>query len=281
MDGRSFDRLARLLSESGSRRQALWAVLATTVMWTATTAAEAKGRQKAGARNTSARTSRRQRRDRSGELRAEALPAICCRSGNCAPGPGKNLAKCCYEEQDLPGQIFTGANLGKANFRGATLTNANFAGANLGNACLVDADLTGATFDVPANRFRAIFCRTTMPDGSINNDGCDNGTECCPTCAGSDGAVCPPNPQTGEAGFCCAGGFCSCGGVCCAGPDCFVLTTQPREPEQPPRQQEFCERPPSCVMCGGREEQCCTACSPSDECISSGPISGGTIRRRR
>ncbi|MCC7021284.1 MAG: hypothetical protein IT338_00570, partial [Thermomicrobiales bacterium] len=29
----------------------------------------------------------------------------------------------------------------------------------------------------------AIFCRTTMPNGSRNDTGCAKGTPCCPTCA--------------------------------------------------------------------------------------------------
>ncbi|MHC8497445.1 MAG: pentapeptide repeat-containing protein [Actinomycetes bacterium] len=43
----------------------------------------------------------------------------------------------------------------------AILTDANLTGANLTNANLYYADLTGT-----------VFCRTTMPDGSINNSGC-------------------------------------------------------------------------------------------------------------
>ena len=316
MDGRSFDHFARLLSVTGSRRQALLAVLGSALAGTTAIPAEAKGKRRRGAKA--------QRRDRAPGLRAEAIPGSCCSSGNCAPGPGKNLSKCCYEGQILAGKNFKGANLGSAVFLGATLTNANFAGANLGKTCLVDADLTRATINGSTNLGGTIFCRTTMPDGSVNNSGCGKGTACCPTCipvggdcgvgsggsccgddclngicpcdngmvdcdgdgvceaCGScDAAPCPPDPETGEDGFCCTGGFCSCGGECCDDTDCFILTNQLRDSEQPPTSRELCERPASCVICGGRDDTCCTGCAPeTEECFFSGPIGRATIRRR-
>ena len=55
----------------------------------------------------------------------------------------------------------SGANLSNANLSGANLYYANLTDANLTNANLTDANLTGA-----------IFCNTTLPDGSINNSGC-------------------------------------------------------------------------------------------------------------
>lgn len=314
MDGRSFDRFARILSATGSRRQAVLALIGSAFAGTAPALTEAKARRRGKARIRG--------RGRNRRLRAEAVPSRCCSTGKCTPGPGKNLSKCCYEGQNLAGKHFKGANLGSAVFAGATLTNANFAGANLGKACLADADLTGAKINGSTNVGGAIFCRTTMPDGSINDSGCGKGAACCPTCVPVGGACgegaeccgdpclngtcpcangmvdcdgdgvcetcgncdaepCPPDPRTGEPGFCCTGGFCSCGGVCCDGADCFVLTTQPRDTEQPPIEREVCEPPDGCAFCQGREDRCCTACvGPTEECASSGPISGGSIRRR-
>ena len=269
MDGRSFDRIARILSASGSRRQALLAVFGSALAGAAPSVADAKAKRRNGGRA--------RRRGGNRRLHAEAVPSRCCSSGNCTPGPGKNLSKCCYDGQNLTGKNFRGANLGGASFRGADLTNANLAGANLDKTCFVGADLTGAKLG-GANTGTAIFCGTTMPDGvTINNSGCGTSTPCCPTCVDA----CPPDPRTNEPGFCCAGGFCSCGGVCCTRPDCFVISTQSRDSEQPPVEREVCEPPEGCAFCQGREDRCCTACvGPAEECASSGPISGGSIRRR-
>src|SRR3989338_4245114 len=74
-----------------------------------------------------------------------------------------------------------GANLSLTNLKGADLTGANARGAvfimsSLVNANLTRADLTEATL-VGADMRNAIlegtkFCRTAMPDRSINNSGC-------------------------------------------------------------------------------------------------------------
>ncbi len=56
--------------------------------------------------------------------------------------------------------IESGANLSEANISEASFDNANLSNANLLNA-------SGAAF-----LDEAIFCNTTMPDGSIRNDGC-------------------------------------------------------------------------------------------------------------
>jgi hypothetical protein len=76
-------------------------------------------------------------KDRASRAQAEAT---CCRCGNCTPGPGKNLTKCCYQDNDLAGQTFKGANLTSANFSGADLTGAQFTGATVSKACFVDAE---------------------------------------------------------------------------------------------------------------------------------------------
>ena len=55
---------------------------------------------------------------------------------------------------------FTGANLREADLRGRNLRRANLTDANLRAAKLVGSVLKDA-----------IFCNTTMPDGSTNNSG--------------------------------------------------------------------------------------------------------------
>jgi hypothetical protein len=311
MDGRSFDRVTRLLSATGSRRQAMLALIGSAIAGTAPALAEAKSRRRGRGK---ARNRGRNRR-----LRAEAVPSRCCSTGACAPGPGKNLSKCCYEGQNLAGKNFKGANLGSAVFVGATLTKANFAGANLGNACLADAILTGAIINGSTNLGGAIFCRTTMPDGSTNDSGCGAGTACCPTCIPIGGACgaggeccgdaclngicpcangmvdcdgdgvcehcgscdaepCPADPFSQEPGFCCAGGFCSCGGQCCPTAECWRFT-RTRSGEESPITTEVCQLPSTCVLCESSGPTCCAACN-GDECIPGGPIVGGSARRR-
>ncbi|MGH2615344.1 MAG: pentapeptide repeat-containing protein [Thermomicrobiales bacterium] len=182
MDSTRFDRLVRAFGVSASRRRALAGLLAGFLAPHLTdppaTARRRTGKHRARNRQHGRENRRRDRR----RVRAEQLPARCCSRNPCTPGPGANLGKCCFEGANLAGQNFKGANLGSANFGDATLTNANFQGANLGKACLVDANLAGAIIDNSTNLFQAVFCRTTMPDGSINDSGCNRGTVCCPTC---------------------------------------------------------------------------------------------------
>ncbi|MEU8784281.1 pentapeptide repeat-containing protein [Streptomyces sp. NPDC048637] len=52
-----------------------------------------------------------------------------------------------FDEADLAGAMFHGANLTNVSYVGANLTGAWFLGANLTRAALLDADLTGALFD--------------------------------------------------------------------------------------------------------------------------------------
>ena len=95
-------------------------------------------------------------------------------------------------------------------------------------------------------------------------------------------SLCPPDPSNNETGFVCAGGYCSCGGECCSDPDCWVMTRSIEGGDDPRIVvEEACEPPGGCNFCQGNFEQCCTGCiGPTLECASSGPISGGTIRRR-
>ena len=74
--------------------------------------------------------------------------------------------------EDLSGADLTQANLAKANLTKTNLTKAILIKADLTEAHhLYGANLTGA--DLPdANLIRAIFCGTTMQDGTTDNSGC-------------------------------------------------------------------------------------------------------------
>ena len=87
-----------------------------------------------------------------------------------------NLKGANLEGADLEGAILGGANLEGAYLFGTYLGDADLGGANLEGAYLIGANLEGA-YLFEANLGRAdlegaIFCKTTMPDGSINNDDC-------------------------------------------------------------------------------------------------------------
>ena len=79
----------------------------------------------------------------------------------------------------------------------------------------------GATFANNTNLANAIFCNTTMPDGSPNNSGCGSGTTCCPQSCESDGDC--PACQTCSAGACVAvtdGTACNAGDLCTINDSC-------------------------------------------------------------
>lgn len=228
VDAERFDRLVESLTRSGTRRGALrtltGAILGAAGLG-ALAGADAAGKAKA-------RSKRREGgkgKNGKGQSRVRAQAVSCCSDGNCKPGAGKNLSKCCYESQNLAGKSFKGANLSGANFSGAILTNANFTSANLDKTCFVDADVTGAKF-TSANTATAIFCRTQTSQG-LNNAGCGNATACCETCNRDIGETC-----TGAGDVCCAGAECcpdgcrdlnvaenncgACGAACGAGLTC-------------------------------------------------------------
>ncbi len=67
---------------------------------------------------------------------------------------------------------FMRSDLTGARFVGADLTAANFIWADVNQADFTDANLNGALMVEVKNISGAVFCRTTMPDGSLNNAGC-------------------------------------------------------------------------------------------------------------
>jgi hypothetical protein len=216
MDAQYFDDLTRQLS---SRRTAIGGLLAGLLL-----------PLDAAARGKSKRKDKGKAKDKGkDQKRANAQAEPCWRAGACMPKKGANVSQC-----DLAGYSptttlnCTGCNLSRANLRGADLSGANFTKANLSGACLIDADFTGATFANNTNLANAIFCNTTMPNGSVNDSGCGSGTACCSTCieigdtcGGSNGSsccdggfcgsgACQPCPCTGAGEVCNAQGACVC-----------------------------------------------------------------------
>jgi hypothetical protein len=73
---------------------------------------------------------------------------------------------------DLSDTTLVETNLAKANLTAANLSRAAMFGANLSGANLTGANFKGATLAKAENISKAIFCDTTMPDGTINNADC-------------------------------------------------------------------------------------------------------------
>jgi hypothetical protein len=80
---------------------------------------------------------------------------------------GSNLTRA-----NLTGANLTGANLWGVNLTDANLSRANLTKATLTNVNFTGANLTEAVLDVTWNAIKATYCRTTMPDGTVNNSGC-------------------------------------------------------------------------------------------------------------
>lgn len=81
---------------------------------------------------------------------------------------GVNLTEAELYRAELGGADLTGAYLNKAE-----LSETNFSRANLTRANLTRANLTRANLDF-ADLQSVTFCRTTMPNGKINNRDCPN-----------------------------------------------------------------------------------------------------------
>jgi Pentapeptide repeats (8 copies) len=158
MDREPFDVLARLIARKQSRRAALTAFLGATALGRAPMPLLAKGRRKANAQIT----------DR------------CYPGTTCTPGKGRNTSGCDFATSTLfRNKDVRGANLSQSSFVGADLRGADLRGANLSGSCFVSADLTGARLGSSVNLHGAIFCNTVMPDGRIDDSGCEETTPCC------------------------------------------------------------------------------------------------------
>ena len=260
MDGSQFDRLTKTLS---SRRTALGGLLAALLL-PLDAAARKKGKQ--------------HKRKGKDQQRVRAQDS-CWRAGACIPKKGANVSQCDLANYSPSATLdCTGCNISRANLRGANLRGANLTKANLSGSCLVDANLSGATTTNATNLYNAIFCRTVMPNGSINNSGCGSPTACCPTCIAESGKC---GPDIG--GSCCGGGCVNgvcrscvpqCTGKACGAADecgstcdgtCPTCQTCSNAQTCAPQTGEACQ------TAGGTSGQCCngTCCPSPCQCLIS------------
>lgn len=82
-----------------------------------------------------------------------------------------NLRDAKLVNASLVGANLSGASLRGSDLTGADLTNAQLDKTGLREANLTDAVLTGAS-TTNSNMSGAVFCRTTMPTGEVNSQGC-------------------------------------------------------------------------------------------------------------
>ena len=236
MDAERFDDLARFLS---SRRTALGGLLAGLLLPLEAAARDKnkgkgkkdsqKGRSRGKGKGKDNQKGKGQGKDKKrSRTRASAQAEGCWRTGACLPKKGANVSQCDLAGYSAPPNLnCTGCNISRANLRDATFRGANFTRANLSGACLVDADFSGATFTNTTNLANAIFCRTTMPDGTVNDSGCGSATACCPTCilgggacgATIGGSCCGENCTSGICQSCTPATCQSLGKQCGAWPD--------------------------------------------------------------
>jgi hypothetical protein len=273
MDRDRFDALARLLATEGSRRTALGAALGTALLGTTPAIAAKKNKKKRKRKQKQ----RRRRRNRQNQ------PQTCFGTDICEfPSDGQEFENCNLAGTDIPtcdGCDFRRADLGEAdlsegsfqgvsfrnaNLRGANLEGADVSGASFREACLADTNLFGANTD-GAHFGGAILCNTVLPDGTVDDSGCDDTDECCPPCL--------------EAGDTCVSGGC-CGNLeCCPneeGSVCVNLNSNEQNcgecgnacPENAVCDQGVCGCDEGFFPCDGQciaDDQCCTSedcCSP-------------------
>lgn len=195
-------------------------------------------------------------------VRAQAVPAGCYPGSPCVPGPGANLTGCDFEDSSTLKVGCVNCNLSKANLTEAIVVDADLSGADLTDACLVDADFNGANL-AGATTSGAVFCRTTLPDGSIDNSGCANGTDCCPTCQ--------------EIGSICGGGLSGdcCGGAACVNGACTCPAAKPHDCAGVCRECCADHQCPSNVCCDNAccasGDVCATGTEPDACCIPDPP----------
>ena len=165
VDRDRFDTLAKLYAASASRRGALVGLLAA-ALFPPDPAAVVAGK----------RSRKRVKQNTAGATAA----APCYPGTKCTPGRGRNSSGCDFALSTLFRNLdVRGSNLSNSSFAGADLRGADFRGANLSGGCFAGADLTGARLGSSVNLSGAIFCNTTMPDGTIDNRGCEGETPCC------------------------------------------------------------------------------------------------------
>ncbi|MGH2616226.1 MAG: pentapeptide repeat-containing protein [Thermomicrobiales bacterium] len=189
MDRNRFDALTRLLGREGSRRAALGAALSAAILGTGL---------RAGAKKKNRKKKKNPPQTCFGTLLCEFPgPALdfencdfsgqdVCEGADCS---GSNFRRADLSNAELDDGNFQGASFRDANLRGADLEDSDLSGASFRDACLVGATFFGANVD-GAHFGGAIFCSTTLSDGTVDNSGCDDGTNCCPTDGCFDGVEC-------------------------------------------------------------------------------------------
>ena len=226
MDTAHFDAITRRL---GTRRTALGGALAGLLL-PLSAAARKKGHGKDNHRHRHGKG--KDRTKGNGKHRATAQADSCWRAGACLLKKGANVSQCNLAGYSAPDDLnCTGCNLSRTNLRDADLTGVNFTKANLSGACLIDADFTGATFADNTNLANAIFCNTTMPNGSVNNSNCGRGTACCLSCPASE-TMCSDScvdlqtdaRNCGSCGHACGGGQSCVNGSCQTRPRTVTLS---------------------------------------------------------
>jgi acyl carrier protein len=271
MERRSFDSLARLVARQQSRRSAVAAVfraaLLASIPFLSGDDGEAKRRRGGNGSHKKAKAGRRHS-DRGDKQRVHA-EAVCYPTTRCSGRFGAFLAKCDFGGSHVfANGSCVGCTLNQANLRGAQAAGVTFTAVNLSGACLVDADFSGGSF-LGVNTLGAIFCRTRMPNGSLNNSGCSKGTSCCPTCDGDhpcpSGQVCVDGScragdcrgaeQCSPSGNICEAFQCRCGdGGACSGttPHCCGDGLD-----------ADCQQCCVSANCGGGETCCSGTCVPT------------------
>ena len=176
MENERFDRMTRLLGAGATRRGALAALLGVGVLGTGAEAAKKRAR--------------RRRRRKHGQDSFAGPPTCAIR------GPGQDLSHCDFTGQDLRGKNLSGSQLSGAQFTSANLCGADLSGTDLAStdftsAVLTRADLRGTNLP-KAIVADAVFCRTRLPDGRLDNSGCPPGTGdvCCDDADCAGGRVC-------------------------------------------------------------------------------------------
>jgi len=221
MDRERFDAITRVFAASQSRRSAVGALVTASLVAALfgrdvgeAAADRGKGKGKGKARSQS----KGKGKDKKRKVKGQAVPANCFIQG--CTLTTSNLTKCDFGgTSTLKDKKLNGYNLSNINLEDADASGANFTGVNFAKSCLVDANLTGAIINNTTNFSQTIRCRTKLPNGTIDNSGCNKGTTCCPTCI-ELGDAC----GAGIGGACCGGTSCV-NGVCVCGP-CDVKECQ-------------------------------------------------------
>jgi hypothetical protein len=262
MDRDRFDAITRVLAAAPARRDVL-ALLAGSPLALLARAETAEARRN---------KHKKKKRKRKGKP--------CYPGKSCVPGAGRDASGCDFSHStQFADRNVQGANLRGSSFFEADLSGADFRGASLRDACFLGANLLGARIDGASLR-DAVFCQTVMPDGAINDSGCDQATGCC--------SACPGEACVGWKGCTPIENLCVVivGRPCCPNSDCEkIVQTRELSPTSCqsgpctsdeecaarfPNQDVFCET--DTFKCSGFRSSCCKPkpCSHDDDCAHSG-----------